>query len=137
MAQYLKTGVQSLTISSLVLLGMGLFSVSPTLSQGLVDPTKPPPSFGAGETATPGDQASQAGPVLQSVLLSASRKEAIISGKLVKVGDAVGEAKVVRISESEVVLRKGGELQTLKLFPGVHKRVDSNRTNAAPSARQQ
>jgi hypothetical protein len=37
--------------------------------------------------------------------------------------DVIGDARVVKISESEVVLKSGSEIKTLKLFPGVEKRV--------------
>ena len=60
---------------------------------------------------------------------------AMISGQMVKVGDRVGEARVIKISETEVVLRNGKELETLKLFPGVEKRRNPGRSRA--DSRQQ
>lgn len=86
----------------------------PCLAGNLPDPTRP-----AGEAAA-GDEVS-AGPVLQSVLISPGRRSAIISGERVTVGSRYGDAKVVRITESEVVLKSGNEVQTLKLFPAVGK----------------
>jgi MSHA biogenesis protein MshK len=59
---------------------------------------------------------------LQSVLISPKRKVAVINGDTVQVGDRVGDARVVRIVEGEVVLARGGQWQTLKLFPGIEKR---------------
>jgi hypothetical protein len=43
-----------------------------------------------------------------------------------------GEARVVRITEGEVVLQTGQERQTLKLFSGVEKRV--TRPSGKPGA---
>jgi len=35
----------------------------------------------------------------------------------------VGEARVVRITETQVVLKKGGETEVLKMYPGIDKRA--------------
>jgi MSHA biogenesis protein MshK len=43
----------------------------------------------------------------------------------VNLGEKFGDARVVKISESEVVLRNGSNLQTLKLFPGLEKQLNS------------
>lgn len=55
---------------------------------------------------------------------------ATVNGRMVKVGDRVGEARVVRISETEVVLRNGGSVETLKLFPGMEKRRSAGAVTA-------
>ena len=56
---------------------------------------------------------------LQSILISPARKLAVIDGKTVPLGGSVGGATLVAIRESEVVLKKGDERETLKLNPGV------------------
>lgn len=61
-------------------------------------------------------------PVLQSVLLSATRKAAIISGQTVMLGEKFGTARLVKLTPSEAVLRTGDSLQVLKLFPDVEKK---------------
>ena len=96
-----------------------LLSTVPAIASAetLVDPTRPPALIA---TEQPGSV--PAGPMLQSVLISPKRKEAIIAGKTVRVGDKFGEARVIKISENEVVLRNGSEMQTLKLFPDVEKK---------------
>lgn len=98
---------------------------SPVLAQGLSDPTRPPTVTLADESAA-GEAGEGATPVLQSILISPSRRQAIISGKTVTVGEKVGDAKIVRITENTVILRNGSDLQTLKLFPGIEKRSNSN-----------
>jgi MSHA biogenesis protein MshK len=96
-------------------------------AEDLVDPTRPPATLGQ---VVDGDaSASVAGrPVLQSVMISPGRRMAMISGRMVRIGDKVGEARVTKISETEVVLRNGKELETLKLFPGIEKRRNSSRS---------
>jgi len=61
-------------------------------------------------------------PVLQSIILSATRKAAMISGQTVILGEKFGEARLVNLTPSEAVLRTGEGLQVLKLFPDVEKK---------------
>lgn len=86
-------------------------------AQGMVDPTRPPSAFA--ETA---DLAATGGPVLQSVMLSPARKVAVISGEMVVLGGRYGSARLVRLTESEAVLRSGGETTVLRMYPLVEKR---------------
>lgn len=90
-------------------------------AEALRDPTRPPAVLSAAQDGATEVVAS--GPLLQSVLVSAGRRSAIISGQNVQVGDRIGDARVVEINENEVVLRTGGGLQRLKLFPAVEKRT--------------
>lgn len=80
----------------------------------LPDPTRPPAEIGI--AAEP-----NAGPVLQSVLIAPGRRSAVISGQLVAEGGRYGEAKLIKITEGEVVLANREGRQTLQLFPGVEK----------------
>lgn len=61
------------------------------------------------------------GTQLQSILLSRGRKVAVINGTMVPLGGMVGEARVVGISETQVVLKKGQETEILKMYPGIDK----------------
>jgi MSHA biogenesis protein MshK len=87
-------------------------------AQGLSDPTRPP-----GTLATAGDISAAGGPVLQTVMLSQGRKVALISGEMVVLGGRYGSARLVKLTESEAVLRDGAETTVLKLFPLVDKRM--------------
>jgi MSHA biogenesis protein MshK len=101
-------------------------------AQALNDPTRPPYGAYEGESSP---AAPAGGPVLQSVMITPDRKAAIISGVMVRLGEKYGSAQVVQISETEVVLREGGESQVLKLYPGVDKRrVGSAGANAGSGA---
>lgn len=89
------------------------------LAQDLPDPTRPvlmPVQSNAG-------QESVAGPVLQSILIAPNRRVAIISGQTVALNGKYGDQTLIKMTETEVVLRSGKELQTLKLFPDVEKKM--------------
>ncbi len=93
---------------------------SPAFAQegALPDPTRPPasvlsPVSPTGQLAVPGV------PQVQSILVSlrpGGRRIAVIDGKTLRQGDRVGNAVVETIEPTYVVLRKGSQKQTLKLF---------------------
>jgi len=114
-------------LNKVLLLGLLLLCVGGQ-AQTLVDPTRPPAGFANG----PGE--AYTGPALQSILISSSRRIAIISGKTVKVGDKVGEAQVVSIAENEVVLRTGKDKQVLKLYPSLYKPGSDSHAGASPDS---
>jgi MSHA biogenesis protein MshK len=91
-------------------------------AQAFSDPTRPPANFGG---ASDPDADGGGGTVLQSVIISPTGKAAIISGVVVKLGEKYGDAVLVKVAESEVVLKTGTTSQTLKLLPGVEKRESS------------
>lgn len=103
------------------------------IGAGLPDPMRPPPVLGAAD----GGAVDVALPVLQSVMLSPSRKMAIISGQAVALGGSYQGARLVKINESEVVLRNGSEVQTLKLFPDLDKQPLAGRAGAKTSPHSQ
>ena len=80
----------------------------------LADPTRPP---GPDAQQTGGDPAG--GPVLQSVILSPAVTAAIIDGQFIRLGEKLGSAELVRVTEQEVVLRDGGIARVIKMYPGV------------------
>jgi MSHA biogenesis protein MshK len=63
--------------------------------------------------------------MLQSVMISPTRKSAIINGVMVKLGEKYGDAVLIRVAENEVVLKSGATQQVLKLHPGVDKRENA------------
>ena len=105
------------TFRQLTLMGLLVVAASSS-AEVLVDPTRPPTALIPAHVLAAGETT---GPVLQSVLVSRGRRIAIISGKEVRVNDKFNGARVVRISDTEVVLRSGKQVQTLKLFPDVGK----------------
>jgi len=97
-----------------------LLMALPASAQGLADPTRPPGGVAeaAGSSAT-----VSMGPVLQSVMLSQGRKIAVISGEMVALGGRYGAAKLVKLTETEAVLKNGEEVTVLRMYPQVDKRA--------------
>jgi len=92
------------------------------LAQSVSDPTRPPNAAATAQGAAPEATESSA-PKLQSVLLSPRRKLAVISGQTVPLGGRLGDATLVKITETEVVLKRGDELETLRMHPEVEKKL--------------
>jgi MSHA biogenesis protein MshK len=116
MAQRLTAGIAALVLAC------GASSAGQAArAQALTDPMRPP-QLSAAERPVEGAQAPQGASRLQSVLISPARRLAVIDGSVVALGGQVGGATVVAISETEVVLKKGDERETLKFHPGVQLR---------------
>lgn len=76
------------------------------------DPTRP-----SNYTEVDGDNISQTESYnLQSIMINETRRVALINGRYVKVGDEVGNAKVVAIEKNKVVLSVSGQTKIIKLF---------------------
>lgn len=112
MAQYLNGFLRAVSALALCL------AVLPCTAETLPDPTRPVDSGVAQASASGADGE----PVLQMIRISKNHKpSAIIDGQSVQPGDSFGGARVVKISETQVVLKSGDVYKTLKLFPGVEK----------------
>lgn len=109
-----------------VALAAGFGGAGGAWAQIVTDPTRPPGAYATGDPDAGSDVGG--GPVLQSVMISPTRKAAIISGEMVGLGEKYGDAVLVKIAENEVVLKSGDALQVLRMYPGVEKR------DAAPAA---
>jgi hypothetical protein len=46
----------------------------------------------------------------------------VINGETVPLGGKVGEGRLERVTETEVTVRKGAEVEVLRLLPGIEKR---------------
>lgn len=90
-------------------------------SGGLSDPTRPPASIDIGPTGA----AQDAGPVgLQTIIRRKGAKPlAVINGETVALGGKVGEQRVVKITETEVVLEGPTGREVLSMTPGVEKKL--------------
>lgn len=103
----------------IVLAAACLLVASSAFAQALQDPTRPPASLLAAASGATGATAPD-GPHLQSILIARTpggRHVAVIDGETVHLGDRYKGAKVERMTQTEVVLSKGGKNQVLKLFP--------------------
>ncbi len=101
---------QGLATAAALLLSAG------STAQALTDPTRPPLELmrAAGTVETPRTP-------LQSILLSSTRKGAIINGQYVPLGGTYGKARLVRITATEVTLKTGGATEVLQLYPPMEK----------------
>ncbi len=79
------------------------------------DPTKP-------GGFRPSAARSLKGMQLESILISAQRKVAVINGKIYQSGDVIAGAKLVSIETHQVTMRKGSKTIQLKLFNADIKR---------------
>lgn len=85
---------------------------------GLPDPTRP--SYLGGEPSE-----ARGAPMLQSTLVSPARRLAIINGRSYTVGSRFGDAEVSAIHPNEVVLRRGGQQQVLRLLPAAQFKTNA------------
>lgn len=98
-------------------------------AQIMNDPTRPPVS--AQPPADPGEK-PESGAVLQSVMIMPNARFAIISGDRVEVGGRYRDAQVVRITETEVVLRRAEGTESLKMYPEVEMKAAKTLPPAPP-----
>jgi len=98
---------------------LACMAVPGAMAQVMIDPTRPPPGVYAPESA----EKATGAPVLQSVMITPTARTAIIGGEEVKLGAKFGDARVIKITETEVVLRTTGGTETLKMYPGVEMKA--------------
>ena len=105
--------------SALLVALAGAIGSASASEQITTDPTRPPAALAAEAPrgAVPGNQ-------LQSVVISPTRKAAIINGVVVELGKKYGDAVLTKVAEDEVVLESGGSRQVLRLHPGVDKKIE-------------
>ncbi len=95
----------------------------------LADPTRPPTVTSSGAA---GDAAQPTGR-LQSILISATRKLAVIDGVTVPLGGKVDGATLVAIDETQVTLKRGELIETLKLYPNIERQSVEDAANKKES----
>ncbi|OGQ50937.1 MAG: hypothetical protein A3J24_11250, partial [Deltaproteobacteria bacterium RIFCSPLOWO2_02_FULL_53_8] len=81
----------------------------------LIDPTRPPAIITIPATAIAGGPPSG----LQSIIISKKRRAAIIDGETVELRGKHGDATLIEVSETGVVLQGAQGRQVLTLFPDV------------------
>ena len=94
-----------------------LFSAHASAAE-LPDPTRPPTGLFAPLDAV-GAEAAPVPAGLQSIIISRTRRAAIIDGETVELGGKHGDAKLIEVNEGGVVLRGAQGRQVLTLFPDV------------------
>jgi hypothetical protein len=95
-------------------------------AEELPDPTRPPAIINIPDPATGGGAPSG----LQSIIISKTRRAAIIDGETVELRGKHGDATLIEVSETGVVLQGAQGRQVLTLFPDVQ--VMQKNVQAAP-----
>ena len=120
-----------------IAVGLALFMFSfTTIAQQLRDPTRPQAGV---RDKVPTAKAKKPIPppklVLQTILIADDRQAAVISGRLMAVGDTIYGFRLAEIRAGEVVLLNAkNHTRTLRLLPDVHL---SDASTAMQSERQQ
>lgn len=97
----------------------GSLGLPPVLAQ-VPDPTRPPDSLltpGSDGVAAPHESG------VQTVILRHGRRKsaAVINGQYVEVGGMVGDKRVLKITETEVVLSGESGREVIKVMPAIEK----------------
>lgn len=87
----------------------------------LPDPTRPPSSiFVHADGVKAGREAMEyQASGLHSIIISDTRRAAIIGGQTVELGGEYGKARLIEVNENGVVLQSAQSRQVLTLFPDV------------------
>jgi MSHA biogenesis protein MshK len=109
----------------------------PLNAEDLPDPTRPPasifvPAAGIGAGGDREATVNQSSG-LHLVIISKTRRAAIIDGQTVELGEEHGNARLIEVNEGGVVLQRAQSRQVLTLFPGV--KITRKETTEKESAR--
>jgi hypothetical protein len=89
------------------------------MAQEARDPTLAPPEA----SATPGELGKPAPAAGMAVVVQDGKPHLVVGTRLVAVGQKVGNARIERITETEVWLREGKQLRKLQRFSGIQRSV--------------
>jgi hypothetical protein len=100
---------------------MLMITSSLCFAEDLPDPTRPPSSiFAQAEGVKAGREALEyQASGLHTVIISGTRRAAIIGGQTVELGGEYGKARLIEVNEGGVVLQSAQSRQVLTLFPDV------------------
>lgn len=130
--------------------GLCALSLSCAIAEEFADPTRPPAAIAA--PVAGGGTADEPPSGLQSVIISKTRRAAIIDGETVELGGKHGDARLIEVNEGSVVLKGVQGRQVLTLFPDVKlsrkkeveakplsapKKAQSGTSKARPAARKE
>jgi hypothetical protein len=89
-------------------------------AQALRDPTLAPPDASPVSTATGGKSGNAEAPAM-SVLVRDGRPYLVLGTRLYAQGQMLGQARIEKIGETEVLLREGGALRKVALFHDIER----------------
>lgn len=105
--------------SSVLLILYMSYSPLTVCASELIDPTRPATRL---ETSSPTRVAAPRSWTLESTLVAADRRVAVINGKLVSEGESVDGARVVEIRNLDVLIQTASRRMTLQLLPDIVKK---------------
>lgn len=109
-----------MTLRDTLLPFLTVFLAAGTALAQMPDPTRPAGALMAQDVA--GGAGAAAGSGVQTVILRRTGKSAaVVNGQYVEVGGKLGEKRVLKISESEVVLMGENGREVLKVTPTIEK----------------
>ena len=120
------------SLKALLIAAVALFALaSSALAADLRDPTRPPATAPRPVASLPGMTAPAPAPlVLQSVLTGSGRRASvIINGRVVELGDAFDQMRLMQVTDSRATLTGPRGSTVLALTPGADKQLA-----AAPAA---
>ncbi len=124
MRHYLFSVAFSILLTGLVCTGCVLAQVP--------DPTRPAGAVMSSEAAGGGVATPLESGVQTVILRRGGKSAAVINGQYVEVGGKLGDKRVVKISESEVVLKGESGREVLKVTPAIEKVTKKKMTNTKP-----
>ena len=89
------------------------------LAQEVRDPTMAPPEA----SAVPGEPGKTAPSAGMAVVVQDGKPHLVVGTRLVAVGQKVGNARLERITETEIWLRDGKQLRKVQRFSGIQRSV--------------
>lgn len=116
MAGRMNTPTFARVMRTLFFIGGAWALTASAWGQGISDPTRPPAALSAGASAESGAAPAA---MLSSIKITPTEKTAVIGGQTVRLGGRYGDARVIKITDSEVVLRTSAGTETLRLYPDV------------------
>jgi len=104
-------------------LGLLAALITPLLAQELLDPTRPAVSLetASGVPALTSSLELSAAQGLSLIIIQASRRAAIIDGRVIELGGHYGKFKLIEVNEDNVVLQSADVQRVMRLFSGVSK----------------
>ena len=107
-----------------IIVALFTWAMASVASGQIGDPTRPPAGWQMGDDGTGAPISADNEFRLQSVMLPQRGKpRAIIGGQSVVLGEKIGEAKLVRLTEKEAVLQGPEGITRLYLTPDVNKKM--------------
>ncbi len=91
-------------------------------AQGLRDPTLAPPEAGLASPSA-AEKSALIEPGASAIIVREGRPYLVLGTRLYAPGQQLGQARIERISETEVWLREAGVLRKVPQFPGIERRA--------------